>query len=304
MFVSLTNENFRRAFHSFYLLACLFPVLITLFVIYQHAVPVLSAGQLNELKRMFNVGAMSIVTVQMLGFFLLWWWVNSLEQFTAKVQHISSEHFGNADNPAEEAGNELLKLNRMFDRLNDELQDRIRDAEDSARQMRELSSKMSSLACTDDLTQLYNRRHFRLKFNEAAQKAQRLGHSVWLVRFEIDQFCNLGDKAGDILLKEVGRLVRKTLADGGIPFRIGRNEFAVIISDVDGKSAAQMTQALTSVVSTHHFQDKSGHSLGRISISCGIAGLKTDQLTLFADAGKALINAQRMGQPIAVAPAV
>ena len=303
MFVSLTNENFRRAFHSFFLLSCLFPVLITLFVIYQHAVPILSAGQLSDLKSMFNIGAMSIVVVQLLGFFLLWWWVNSLEQFTAKVEHISSEHLGNAGEAAEDAGNELLKLNHMFERLHGELQERIREAEDSAKQMQELTSKMSTLACTDDLTRLFNRRHFRLKFNEAALKAERLGHSVWLVRFEIDQFSNLGDKTGDILLKEVGLLVRKTLTDRGIPFRIGRNEFAVIISDVDGKTAARMTHALTSAVSTHPFKDKSGHPLGRISITCGIAGFKTNQTTLFVDAGKALINAQRIGQPISVAPA-
>lgn len=300
--VSLTKENFRRIFLSCYLLSCLMPVLIVLFMVYQYAVPVLQPEQLEKLSEMFNIGAIAILLIQIPGFSLLWWWTHSLEDFTQRMAHISRQHLcGMAGDEA--AGNELIKLNQIFERLHRELEDRIQQARESARQMQEMTKKMTALACTDDLTQLFNRRHFSQKFTDMARRAERLGHSAWLVRFEIDHFAHLCDKDADHLLKEVGHITRKTLPEQALPFRIGRNEFAVIIDEVDGRIAARITHNLSEAIATYTFKNKCGESMGKVSISCGIAGHKTDQVVMFADAGRALTNAQRLGHPIGVAPA-
>lgn len=303
LFVSLTNENFRRIFLTFYLLSCLLPVLIMLFVVYQHAVPTLSADQLDALSTMFNIGAVSILTIQALGFALLWWWTQSLERFTTHVAHISNQHLSHGQESAEANGNELLRLNTLFESLHKELQTRVAQAGESARRMQTLTRKMAALACTDDLTQLFNRRHFRQKFTEAVRRADRLGCSAWLIRFEIDDFSHLGDKDADMVLKEVGEITRRTLPAEALPFRIGRNEFAIIVTEVDGKVAARITHSLAMAVSAYPVKGKNGHALGKVSISCGISGYRSDQNAMFTDAGRALVNAQRRGQPIGVAPA-
>ncbi|MFH1982413.1 MAG: GGDEF domain-containing protein [Pseudomonadota bacterium] len=303
MFVSLTNENFRRIFLSFYLLSCLLPMLIMLFIVYQYAVPALTPYQLEQLSGMFNIGTISILLIEVLGFSLLFWWTLALEKFTQQMTHISSQALGNAEPDAETAGNELTKLSRIFEQLHKELQNRMQQAGENARQMQALTQKMTTLACTDDLTQLFNRRHFRQKFTEIARRADRLGHSAWLIRFEVEHLSHLSDKDADHLLKEIGHIVRKTLPEAALPFRIGRNEFAVIISEVDGKIAARTTHALSTAISSYSFKNKSGQSMGKVGISCGIAGHKSDQMAMFNDAGKAMANAQRLGHPIGVAPA-
>ncbi len=303
LLVSLTHEKFRSIFFTFYLISCLMPVLIMLFVVYQYALPVLHPTQIEALSGRFNASALSILFIQALGFFLLWWWTQSLERFTQKMTHIGSECLGDAATAAASAGGELTKLNRLFETLYGELQQRMQQAQDSARQSKALTQKMTALACTDDLTQLFNRRHFRQKFTETAIEAERLGHSAWLVRFEIDHFSHLSDKDADHLLREVGQIIRRTLPQEALPFRIGRNEFAVIMSGVDGRIAARITHSLSSAVAAYGFTDKSGRSLGRVSISCGIAGHKSDQTAMYTDAGRAMVKAQRLGQPIGVAPA-
>lgn len=303
MFVSLTNENFRRIFLTFYLLACLLPVLVMLLIVHLYAVPALSPVQVEELSGMFNFGTVAILLIQAFCFVMLWWWTQSLEKFTQQMTHLSSRALGSGPENAEAAGNELATLNRLFEKLHQELQNRMQEANERALQMQALTRKITTLACTDDLTQLFNRRHFRQKFTESARRAHRLGHSCWLVRFEVEHLSHLRDKDADHLLKEIGHIVRKTLPQEALPFRIGRNEFAVIISEVDGKIAARITHALSTAISTYAFKDRNGQSMGKVSISCGIAGHKTDQLTMFADAGKALVNAQRLGQPIGVASA-
>jgi len=303
LFVSLTDENFRRIFLTFYLLSCLLPVLIMLYIIYQHAVPVLVPHQVEQLAGMFNIGAISILLIQVLGFFLLWWWTHSLERFTQRMTHISRQHLGAGAASAETAGSELAKLNRIFEGLHLELQNRMQQAADSANQLQALTRKMSTLACTEDLTQLFNRRHFRQKFTETARQADRLGHSAWLIRFEINHFSHLGDKDADHLLKEVGHIVRRSLPEQALPFRIGRNEFAIIVSGVDGRVAARITHTVSTAISAYGFKDRNGRSLGKVTIACGIAGYRTNQKSMFTEAGQAMVNAQRLGHPIGVAPA-
>ena len=248
LFVSLTHEKFRSIFFTFYLISCLLPMLIMLFVVYQHALPILHPTQVEALSGMFNAGALSILFIQALGFFLLWLWTQSLERFTQKMTHISSECLGDAATAAASAGGELIKLNRLFETLYSELQQRMQQVQDSARKLEAVTQKMTTLACTDDLTQLFNRRHFRQKFTEMAREAERLGHSAWLVRFEIDRFSHLSDKDADHLLREMGHIIRRTLPQEALPFRIGRNEFAVMMSGVDGRIAARITHTLSSAI--------------------------------------------------------
>jgi len=61
-------------------------------------------------------------------------------------------------------------------------------------------------------------------------------------------------------------------------------------------------QTKTGRSSAHAFTDKTGLSLGNISIFCGIANYRNNMQALFSDASKALATAQETGEQIAVAP--
>ncbi len=302
MFGSLTEEKFRRLFLTFIMLSCLLPILIMIFIIYHYTVPILEPYQMDELRGVFNLGIICMLIVQGLGALLLLMWVNSFENMTREMEHISYNHLDETGGSFEESGNELTKLNHMFTRLTEELQSKIQQVNEHASEMRKVTEKVNAIACQDDLTGLFNRRHFKQKLVEASRRADKLEHSVWLLRFEIDDFGRYNEKRADLMLAEIGKLARQNLTREALPFRIGRNDFAIILSDCDGKTTARTASRLSSAVSGHAFTDRAGLSLGNISISCGIANYRNDMRTLFNDASKALSMAQKTGEPIAVAP--
>jgi diguanylate cyclase (GGDEF)-like protein len=302
MFVSLTNENFRRLFSTFIMLSCLLPVLIMIFIIYHYTVPVLEPYQLDELRGTFNLGIICMLLVQGLGSLLLLMWVNSFENLTRKMEQLSSSHLQTSADSVEESGNELTKLNTIFNRLTEELQAKIQQVNAHASEMQKVTAKVNTIACTDDLTGLFNRRHFKQKLTEASRRADKLDHSVWLMRFEIDGFRNHNEKHADRLLEEIGKLARQNLTKEALPFRIGRNDFAIILSDCNGKTTARTASRLSSAISSHEFKDATGLGLGNITIACGIANYRNNMQVLFNDATKALTMAQKTGEQIAVAP--
>lgn len=302
MFVSLSTEKFRRLFLTFVMLSCLLPVLIMIFIIYHYTVPVLEPYQMEDLRGIFNLGVISMLIVQGLGSALLMMWVNSFENLTREMEHVSHKHLQDIGGSAEESGNELTKLNTIFNRLTEELQSKVQQVNEYASEMQKVTEKVNAIACADDLTGLFNRRHFKQKLAEASRRADKLEHSVWLLRFEVDDFRKHNEKRADLLLEEIGKLVRRNLTKEALPFRIGRNDFAIILSDCDGKTTARTASRLSSAIKTHAFTDKAGLSLGSVSISCGIANYRNDMQALFNDATKALTMAQKTGEQIAVAP--
>ena len=302
MFASLTTEKFRSLFLTFIMLSCLLPVLIMIFIIYHYTVPVLEPYQMDELRGIFNLGIICMLIVQGLGSLLLLMWVNSFENLTREMEDLSYSQLKDTGNSIEESGNELTKLNAIFNRLTEELQNKMRLVNEHAAEMQKVTAKVNAIACTDDLTGLFNRRHFKQKLVEASRRADKLEHSVWLLRFEVDDFRKHNENRADLLLEEIGKLTRRNLTGKALPFRIGRNDFAIILSDCDGKTTARTASRLSSAISKHAFTDKAGLSLGNISVSCGIANYRDNMQTLFNDASKALVMAQKTGEQIAVAP--
>jgi len=122
------------------------------------------------------------------------------------------------------------------------------------------------------------------------------------MRFEIDGFRNHDEKRADLLLEEIGKLARQNLTKEALPFRIGRNDFAIILSDCNGKTTARTASRLSNAISSHEFKDTAGLSLGNITTSCGIANYRNSMQAFFNDASKALTMAQTTGEQIAVAP--
>lgn len=303
MSISITDKRFRRVFVSFFLLSCMMPLLVMILMIYQYTVPLLTAVQSDALRPVYNIGLSAVLVFQMLGFFMLWWWVNSLETLTREIESISSRHLSANIAPLMKKNCEIEKISLLVRRLGETLQEKGHQIDADATQIKRLSARLTFLSSTDALTQLYNKKYFKQKLAEAARRAQKIGMSFWLVRFEVDHFSSFGEKNGDQVLRELGRLVRKDLPTMAIPFRMGRNEFAFILPSGDGREAARVTHRLSRAVAEHHFNDDAGLPLGSVTISCGIAGFRDDPAVLYADAWRALAKAQRNGRPIEVAAA-
>jgi len=104
-------------------------------------------------------------------------------------------------------------------------------------------NKLQINAATDPLTELYNRRFFEDHFERELNRALRYSQHLTLVMLDLHQFKEVNDRyghqQGDILLRTVAVTLRKSLRASDYAFRIGGDEFALLLIQSDaGQSAA------------------------------------------------------------------
>ncbi|TML02468.1 MAG: GGDEF domain-containing protein [Actinobacteria bacterium] len=105
---------------------------------------------------------------------------------------------------------------------------------------------MRFLADHDPLTNLLNRRSFVQHLDAEVARSRRYARPLALVIFDLDELKTVNDTqghtAGDEALKRVGDALRATIRSGDNAFRIGGDEFAVIVPEAterDAHAAAQ-----------------------------------------------------------------
>lgn len=97
------------------------------------------------------------------------------------------------------------------------------------------SKKLEHLANYDSLTGLLNRHYFNLQSEHIIKQASRHGKKLAFILFDIDNFKrindSLGHKAGDIVLIKTAELIKNVLRDSDSFYRIGGDEFTVIMEN-------------------------------------------------------------------------
>lgn len=157
-----------------------------------------------------------------------------------------------------------------------------------------LERKLKQLTVTDDLTALFNQRHFFEQLRREMERASRRNSRFSLCIFDLDKFKKYNDThghlAGDHLLKAVGKLVAKEIRTRiDTAFRYGGDEFVLILPDTGLSQAASLIDRLRLAVH-REFQ-------GVVGISAGIAeyvqGLGEKEFIESAD--QLLYEAKRQG---------
>jgi diguanylate cyclase (GGDEF)-like protein len=160
--------------------------------------------------------------------------------------------------------------------------------------------EVREFALVDGLTGLGNHRSFQEEFESLLDQARRYGHELSLVLLDIDEFKHVNDAqghaTGDELLAEVGRLLRQEIRRADRGFRIGGDEFAILLSHTGAAGAAQ--QARRILASGLAVRPAAGYARP-ISFSAGVASYPQhattrEQLQLYADS--ALYRGKRSGR--------
>jgi len=106
--------------------------------------------------------------------------------------------------------------------------------------------RQTSLALTDSLTGLPNRRAFEELARRELARADRLGVPLALVLIDIDNFKlindQLGHAGGDLVLRRFAAATGRILRSADVAARVGGDEFALILPDVDARSAVRVLE--------------------------------------------------------------
>jgi len=112
-----------------------------------------------------------------------------------------------------------------------------------SRKKEEVESSNWRLANFDPLTDLPNRRLFFDRLSHALRRAKRQEAGVALLYLDLDHFKwindNLGHAAGDKLLKEASQRLKESIRESDTVARIGGDEFAIVLTDVDEEKGAE-----------------------------------------------------------------
>ena len=144
-------------------------------------------------------------------------------------------------------------------------------------------------ATRDGLTDLPNQRAFQDELPQAVASAARYRDSLALVVLDVDDFKFINDHHGhphgDAVLKRVAEVLREA-RPGDRPYRIGGDEFALLLAHTDADGARTLARRLS--------RDFAGAGIG---VSVGVSALRPGQQadTLRAEADAALYEAKRQG---------
>jgi diguanylate cyclase (GGDEF)-like protein len=164
----------------------------------------------------------------------------------------------------------------------------------------ESESALAELARRDGLTNLLNRRAFDEALAETFERLDRLGGAAAVVLIDIDAFKRINDThghgAGDDVLAAVARTLTADVRLIDRVFRVGGEEFAVLLVGADAAAAETTAERLRQTVEADPVATRSG-AIG-VTISLGVASAwrGSDAAALVAAADAALYRAKSAGR--------
>ncbi|WP_117236346.1 GGDEF domain-containing protein [Vibrio maerlii] len=165
-----------------------------------------------------------------------------------------------------------------------------------------LQEKLRSQALSDPLTGLFNRRFFEQKLAELTMNSSSNDYEVSLLMLDLDHFKrfndNFGHDAGDYVLKEISSLLKNSVKDDEVAFRLGGEELAILLPSYDVEAATLFAEQICQEVRGMHLEHK-GLSLGQLGVSIGVSTFPqpaSDSESLIKMADKALYMAKDLGR--------
>ena len=165
-----------------------------------------------------------------------------------------------------------------------------------------LREALRSQSIKDPLTGLYNRRYLTEMLDREIRRAVRGEQALGILMLDLDHFKKFNDTyghdAGDTVLRETAAFLSKSIRVEDIVCRFGGEEFVVILPTADVNAAHGRAERIRSKIRELTVLHQ-GQSLGRITISVGVAALPLHGTTpkdLLEAADAALYRAKREGR--------
>jgi diguanylate cyclase (GGDEF)-like protein len=122
-----------------------------------------------------------------------------------------------------------------------------------------LQAELSSLALTDELTGLYNRRGFLCLTERQLKLVRRAGHDILLFFIDVDGLKRINDSfghfEGDCVLIRTAEVLQKTFRESDVLARLSGDEFAALAIEASGNSEAAIMARFREMLETMSAQE-------------------------------------------------
>jgi len=164
-----------------------------------------------------------------------------------------------------------------------------------------LDQQLLQMATTDGLTGLANRYYFLTVARREIERARRYQRDLSLIMLDLDHFKSINDTqghaAGDMVLRQLARILVVTMREGDLIGRVGGEEFAILLPETALEGASATAERIRQRVSDHNFQF---HGIDmHVTVSLGVAEFTYSYATreaFFEAADKALYEAKSKGR--------
>ncbi|UCB57474.1 MAG: sensor domain-containing diguanylate cyclase [Candidatus Omnitrophota bacterium] len=166
-----------------------------------------------------------------------------------------------------------------------------------------LYERTVSLSHSDSLTTLSNHGRFQYLLSRELKNATKGKKPLSLAMIDIDNFKNyndtLGHPAGDKVLINISKIIRKICRSTDVFARYGGEEFIVVFLNANKESAWGLAERLRQAIEKFEFPDQKIQPNNNLTVSIGLASFPEDAKNkegLIAKADKALYQAKRAGK--------
>jgi diguanylate cyclase (GGDEF)-like protein len=168
-------------------------------------------------------------------------------------------------------------------------------------QLTALSEELSEAAAVDQVTGLFNRRYLHSRLEAELERSRRIGMPVAVVMLDVDGFKAVNDQfghqAGDVVLRKVADIIRRSVRASDVCTRYGGDEFAIIVPE-NAVTAAQTAGRIRQRVEKFRWDTLGLAEPLRVTLSAGVGigevGEATDSLIGRAD--QHLYQAKALGR--------
>lgn len=177
----------------------------------------------------------------------------------------------------------------------------VYEHERNYRRLQSQKRDLEYLTVTDELTGLYNSRHFTTALEQEIERAERYGRVLSLVFIDIDNFKQFNDShghlAGNHVLQVCSRIITDALRESDSSYRFGGEEFTVILPETRSQEAAAVAERIRHTFEEHPFKPE-GQEPIFVALSAGVAELQPNEhaTTLIERADSAMYEAKMRGK--------
>ena len=161
----------------------------------------------------------------------------------------------------------------------------------------QLYARLEQKSRIDTLTRLFNRHYFEERLKEELSRHSRYGDVFSIFMIDLDNFKAYNDvyghPAGDVLLGQIGRIIRNSVRNVDVAFRYGGDEFVIILPQTGRDAAYVVAERVRSQIA-----DEMEKKAVAVTCSIGLASYPADGILsgeLVDVADTALYSAKRTG---------